>query len=173
MTSLSTIGIVHTVVSLVALTTGAASLAREGEIRPSGGLGLTYLATTLVTAATALVIFRHGAPTPGHALAVLTLAGLAAAVLASRTTLFGVAARAVAVTSLSATFLFHLIPGVTETLTRLPAGDPVLASPDAPALKAIYGALVVAFALGLRRQLRRVRAERGRSTRSVHGELAG
>jgi hypothetical protein len=65
--------------------------------------------------------------------------------------------RYVQVAAFSSTMLFHLIPGVTETLTRLPLGAPLLPSAEAPALKAIDAALLAAFLGGLVLQLRWLR----------------
>ena len=49
MFGLTSIGVVHTAISLVALVTGAWSLARDREISPSTGLGQLYLWTTVLT----------------------------------------------------------------------------------------------------------------------------
>ena len=64
------------------------------------------------------------------------------------------AAQAIAFTS---TAFFHTIPGVTETLTRLPHGDPLLASVKAPEFPPIYLTLLALFAIGLYFQLRWIR----------------
>ena len=60
--------------------------------------------------------------------------------------------------SYSATILFHMIPAVTETSTRLPPSAPWVASPDAPALQAVQLVLLVAFLVGLTLQIRSLRA---------------
>jgi hypothetical protein len=62
----------------------------------------------------------------------------------------------------SATLLFHMIPGFTETLTRLPAGDPVFPNAEAPGLRPIAGALLLVFIVGLFFQLRWLKAEGAR-----------
>jgi hypothetical protein len=63
--------------------------------------------------------------------------------------------------SYSATFLFHMIPGVTETTTRLPLGAPLLPNADAPALQAAAGVLGVLFLIGAALQVRRLRTRLG------------
>ena len=60
------------------------------------------------------------------------------------------------------TLLFHMIPGFTETLTRLPAGQPVFPNADAPGLRPIYGVLLLVFVVGLVLQLRWLRAKAGK-----------
>src|SRR5262245_60333472 len=130
MGGLSPLGLFHTAVSLIALVSGFVALFRDKEISPRNRLGRTYLVATLVTAVTALGIFRHGGFGPPHALAIMTLAALAVGAAASYSGLFGGWARYVETACYSATFLFHLIPGFTETLTRFPAGAPIAASAE-------------------------------------------
>jgi hypothetical protein len=117
-------------------------------------MGRAYLVTTLITAATGLGIFQHGGFGPPHALSILTLLALAVGTLAACTALFGAISRYVQAVAYSATILFHLIPGVTETLTRLPPGQPLVSSPEAPVFGIIYGILFALFLVGLILQLR-------------------
>jgi hypothetical protein len=112
---------------------------------------------TLLAAATALLIFQRGTFGPGHVLAVMTLIALAVGLLAATTRAFGGATRAAQAIAFTSTALFHAIPGFTEALTRLPFGDPLLDSVEAPEFKPIYGALLLLFAIGLTFQLRWIR----------------
>ena len=59
--SLSTIGLIHTLIGLTALVAGVLALVKYREIRLDDRYGRTYLLLTLITAATSLAIFRHGA----------------------------------------------------------------------------------------------------------------
>jgi hypothetical protein len=47
---------------------------------------------------------------------------------------------------------------VTETTTRLPAGAPLIASPEAPELVVITGVMFMVFLAGAVMQVRRLRA---------------
>ena len=156
MSALTPLGIVHTVVSLVALVAGVACLWREGVISSRSGLGKTYLATTAVTAATALGIFQHGGFGPPHALAIMTLIALSIGLAAERSAGASRAWAIVMTASFSVTLLFHMIPAVTESLTRLPAAAPVAASADAPIFPPLYLALFIAYGVGLAWQLRQL-----------------
>ncbi len=160
MADLTTLGIVHTAASLIALVSGFTALARDREILPATRLGQVYVGATLVTAASALGIFQHGGFGPGHALAIVALAAVGAGILAAATSVFGGLSRYVQAVSFSATVLFHLVPGFTEVLTRLPIGAPLLPSAQAPAFKAIYAVLALAFAVGLTIQIRWLRRHR-------------
>ena len=148
MLGLTTLGVFHTTIALVAVVCGFIALARDKQISPTNRLGQVYLVLTLVTAVTALGIFQHGGFGPPHVLAVLTLVALAVGTVAASSRLFGRPARYVRAISYPSTMLFHMIPAVTESSTRLPPGAPLVASPDAPVLRVIDLALLVAFLVG-------------------------
>ena len=155
---LTQLGVVHTAISLVAVAAGAIAFFRYGRISPAYTVGKVYIITTILTCLTALGIFQHGGFGKPHALAILTLVVLAIAAVAGRTALFGRASAYVETISYTLTFLFHMIPAVTETTTRLPLGAPLLASADAPSPQKAAGILLVLFLLGAAWQVRRLRA---------------
>jgi uncharacterized membrane protein len=157
MFGLSAIGVVHTLFGLIAIVIGAWILYRDKEISPGNTRGRLYLLTTLVSAASALMMYRRGVFGPGHGLAVLTLLALAGGTIAATTRLLGRSSRYLQAFSYSGTLLFSAIPGVTEALTRLPLGSPFLPSADAPQFKPIYAALVVLFFIGYGFQYRWLR----------------
>jgi uncharacterized membrane protein len=161
MFGLTTLGLIHTAISVVALIAGAAALVRDKAITSRNGLGQVYLWTTVVTCLTGFGIFEHGGFGKPHALGVLTLLVLGVAAVAERTGLFGRAAAYVATLSYSLSFFFHFIPGVTETFTRLPAGAPLFSSPEDPALQKVIGVIFLLFLVGATLQVRRLRAARG------------
>ena len=148
------LGWFHTAIGIIALFSGVYTLARFKEISPQTRSGQIYLATTLITAGTALAIFQRGEFGPGHALAVMTLLALVVGTVAATTELFGKFSRYVQTASYSATLLFHCIPAVTDGLLRLPVGDPVLTSIEDPILKMCYLGLLVIFLVGVGLQLR-------------------
>ena len=156
MFGLTSLGLVHTAFSLVAVAAGLIALIRFGRIVPASTLGRLYLWTTVITCLSGFGIFQHGGFGKPHALGVLTLLVLAVAVLARRGR-FGRASLAVETVSYSMTFLFHMIPGITETTTRLPLGAPLLPNADAPELKVASGVLFVLFVVGATLQVLRLR----------------
>lgn len=153
-------GVFHTALSLLALAAGVVALLRDKALGIRSRVGQAYVALTALTSITGLFIFHHGGFGKPHALSIITLAVLGVAILASRTRLFGRASRAVAIVAGSATFFFSLIPGVTETTTRLPASQPLFASPEAPELLAINGVLFLLFVIGATAQVLALRKER-------------
>ena len=157
---LTQLGVVHTAISLVAVAAGAIAFLRYGRISPAYTVGKVYIITTILTCLTALGIFQHGGFGKPHALAIMTLIVLAVAAVAGRTALFGRASAYVETILYTLTFLFHMIPAVTETSTRLPLGAPLLASAEAPELQTAAGVLLVLFLLGAGWQVWRLRAAR-------------
>jgi uncharacterized membrane protein len=157
MLGLTPLGIVHTAVSLLAVGAAIVALVRDGAIRPQTRLGQLYVATTVLTCMTALGIFQHGGFGKPHALAILTLLALAFAAIVRSRGLFGPYRASVETVTYSATLLFHLIPAVTETATRLPPGAPLAANADAPGLQAAAAALLALFVVLAGWQVRRSR----------------
>ena len=139
MFGLTPLGIVHTAISLVAVAAGAIALVRLRQIDPGTPLGRIYLWATVLTCLTGFGIFQHGGFGNPHVLGIVTLVVLGVAMAAARTTLFGRLSRYVVTLGFSASFFFHMIPGVTETFTRLPAGAPLFSGPDDPALLKVVG----------------------------------
>ena len=157
MFGLTTLGIIHTAFSLVAVAAGIVCFVRYKEISTGTAAGQTYLVTTLITAVTGLGIFQHGGFGPPHVLSILTIGALAIGTLAAVTAVFGRASRYVQTIFFSATFLFHMIPGITETTTRLPLGAPLLPSADAPQLKVATLIFLVVYLIGVTLQNLRLR----------------
>ncbi len=154
MPEITALGWFHTAMGIIALVSGAFTLIRYKEIDPKNRSAQIYLATTLVTAGTALAIFQHGGFGPAHGLAVLTLAALVVGMAAAILNLFGKFSRYVQAFSLSATLLFHCIPAVTDALLRLPVGDPIVTSLEDPLMRTSHLALLVLFMIGVSLQLR-------------------
>jgi uncharacterized membrane protein len=158
---LTTIGVVHTAISLVAVAAGIYAFFRDKEISPRNGLGRVYLWTTVLTCLTGFFIFQHGGFGKPHALGIITLLVLALAWVAGSTKLFGRAGRYIETVSYSLTFFFHMIPGFTESLTRLPAGAPVFSGPDDPTLQKVIGVVFLLFLAGAFLQVMRLRRAGG------------
>lgn len=153
MLGLTALGVVHTAISLVAIASGVWAFARD-KVIVLNGLGKLYLTTTALTAATGLMMFRHDAWRIGHSFSVLTLAVLAIGIVAAFTPLFGRASRYVQAFFLTSTMLIHMITGLAETLTRLPAGAPLVTATNAFIFKYIIIALVLLTLAGVALQFR-------------------
>lgn len=157
MLDLSPLGDIHTAAGIAALAAGFWILGRDKEISPRTRLGQLYVASAFLSAATALGIYRHGGFGPAHLLAVLTIAALLVGTVCAFTTLFGTASRYLQAGCLSATILFGLLPGLTETLMRFPPSAPLVPLAEVAKLKPLYAALFLLYLFGLGFQLRWIR----------------
>jgi uncharacterized membrane protein len=154
---LTYLGIFHTAVSIVAVIAGLIALVRDKQITLGSDIGKLYVITTVITCVTGFGIFQHGGFGKPHMLGIITLVVLAVAYAAGTTQWFGRASKYIEVVSYSLTFLFHWIPAITETSTRLPIGAPLLSSPDAPELQKATAVLLVLFLIGAALQIIRLR----------------
>jgi hypothetical protein len=158
MSALTIPGVVHTAISLVALAAAVRSFIRYDGITGATPAGCVYLLMTMLTCLTGFFIFSTGAFTKAHGLGLVTLAVMVLAICARAAQPFGSASLAVENVAYSLTFFFHMIPAFTETATRLPVGAPLLADPESPILKALFGAMFVLFLVGAVWQWRRFHA---------------
>jgi uncharacterized membrane protein len=145
MAGMTNLGIFHTAISLIAVGAGLIAFVRNRRIVPDSTSGRIYIVTTVITCLTGFGIFEHGGFGKPHVLGIVTLVTLGIAALAGRRQTFGRSSWIVETVAYSATFLFHMIPGVTETSTRLPVGAPLFPNADAPGLQTIGAVLFVTF----------------------------
>lgn len=153
MPEITALGWFHTAVGIFALLAGFYTVVRFKIIRTDTRSGRVYLACTLVAALTALMIYNQGGFGPAHILALLTLAALAGGFLVTRIPLFGPLAAYLQALCFSATFLFHMIPAITDGLRRLPVGNPVVERADDPLLMRFYLLFLVLFVIGYAAQV--------------------
>jgi hypothetical protein len=155
---LSTLGILHTAVSIIAVLIAFYALFRDGKINPANGRGKLYVWLTVITCLTALPIMKTGHLTAGHYVAVTVLILLPIGIYAGR--LFGKLADYLQVIIMSTTLFFSLIPAVVETLTRLPADHPTASGPNDPILQKGLMALVLLYVMGALYQIVKLREQR-------------
>ena len=157
MLGLTTMGIIHTAISLVAVAAAFIAFFRDKGIDSRNGLGKTYVVATVLTCLTGFFIFQHGGFGKPHALGIITLLVLALAWAAGNGKIFGRASRYVETVLYSLTVFFHMIPAFTETSTRLPAGAPWASGPDDPNLQKAVGLAFLVFLVGATAQILRLR----------------
>jgi uncharacterized membrane protein len=142
-------GMVHTIISLVAVFAGLFSLIRHGAISWNNSVGRTYIYATILTCLTGFFIFHHGGFGKPHVLGIITLIVLSTALVAGeKIHLFGRVSPYIEIVCYTMTFFFHLIPAVTETTTRLPEGSPLASGPDDPLIQKAVGIFFVLFLVG-------------------------
>ena len=151
--NISTIGILHTLVGILAIISVVVQLWREQVISWQAHWGKVYLLATVITAASALVIFKHGRFNIAHALAVLTLLAVIAGWVVEKTRPFKSWNPYAMAVCYSSTILFHALPTATEILTRFPANEPMVTSLQDPLLHRTFLVILVVFLLLLVWQL--------------------
>jgi uncharacterized membrane protein len=155
---LTSLGVFHTAISLVAVATGAISLIRDGKISWDNSLGKTFVITTVVVCLTGFGIFQHGGFGKPHVLGIITLVTLGVVWAANKGSL-GKASPFIERVGYSLTFFFHIVPGITESATRLPLDAPLASGPDDPRIQMVIGICFVFFLIGAVLQVRKMRVQ--------------
>jgi uncharacterized membrane protein len=142
---LSPLGILHTVIAIAAVFCGLYLCWKDKQITSTTPLGIFYLITTFIAAASALGIYKHGGFNAAHGLAVLTILAIAAGAVAEKTSLLGGFTKYFVALCFSGTLLFHFIPTATEILTRFPMDAPLVNSFEDALLQKTFLTIVVIF----------------------------
>ncbi|HUQ52476.1 MAG TPA: hypothetical protein VM692_09660 [Gammaproteobacteria bacterium] len=158
MLGLTHLGIIHTLLSLVAVAAGAAAFVRFGSISLRTRTGVVYVLATVLTCVTGFGIFKTGAFGPAHAVGVLTLVVLTFAVLVEKRTVLGSLSLALETVSYTTTYFLHMIPAVNETTTRLPPSAPLAAGPNDPLVLGLVGLAFALYVIGAAFQLLRLKS---------------
>lgn len=160
---LSAVGWFHTLGSLPAIPLSLWLLARHGRIPPGTRQGKAWLVFMFIGALSGVLVIKSP---PGVAISILSIGSLVVG------SLIGLIARrwkhrwwieTMAVST--ATFTLFL-PSFTEILTRLPAGAPIAAGPEAPLVVAIQVLLLLLLIGGIVYQLTVMRV---RLKRAIYG----
>lgn len=156
---LSPLGIAHTVISLAPLAAGLYSFVRWRRIDASTPSGRFYLAGLTLSVFTAFGLSSVQGVNPGHVLGVLALlAAFCGALLVPRLGFLGRWRPHLQAFGLSFSFFLLLVPGINETLTRLPAASPLASGPQDPAVRTALLAWLAVFIVGYALQFRAIGA---------------
>ena len=156
---LSPLGILHTVVGVGAVLAVIFLLWQDKQIRIDRTLGKLYLLATVLTAASALGIFKHGGFNTAHGLAVLTILAVVVGIAATKTSILGGYQKYFVALCFSSTVLFHALPTATEIMTRFPMDAPLVGSLEDPLLLKTFAVILVAFCAGLALQMNWLRKQ--------------
>lgn len=161
---ISTLGAAHTLISLIPAVAGLYSFVRYRRIEPASRAGRIYLGGLLLAVFTSFGLSSSGGFNAGHALGIMALLAIAGALSVPR--MPALARVHPYLSQLGFTFSFFLlwVPGINETLTRLPVAHPFAEGPQSPAVRGALAAWLAIFVVGavlqagwLRVQRRRVR----------------
>jgi uncharacterized membrane protein len=156
---LSTLGILHTLVGIGAIVAVIVLLWQDKQVLIDRTLARFYLITTVITAASALGIYRHGGFNTAHGLAVLTILAVAVGVVATKVDFLGALQKYVVALCFSSTVFFHALPTATEIMTRFPVDAPRVDSLEDPLLLKTFATIFVLFVVGLLMQMNWLRKQ--------------
>ncbi len=159
MPEISLLGWFHTGIAIIAIVAGLFSMMKYKFIETIQLSGRIYLSCTLIAAVTALMIYQRGTFGPAHGLAVLTLIALMVGVVAEKTSIFGKLSPYLQAASFTGTFLFHMIPAITDGLMRLPVDSPIVTDFEDPFLRGFYLAFLIVYLVVLISQVIRLRKQ--------------
>jgi hypothetical protein len=145
---LSFLGEIHTAVSFIPVVAGLYSFVRYRAIRPETGAGKAYLGSLALSVVTSFGLSSTGGFNPGHALGLMTLFVAAVCLVLPKLRFLGRLIPYVRNFGLSFTYFLLWVPGINETLSRLPPSHPIGNGPDSPPVQTALLAWVVLFAIG-------------------------
>lgn len=148
---ISPIGWLHTLGSLPAIPLAAYMLARHGRIAPETGAGRAYFWFMLLGVLTVYPIAHQPV---SSIVATVTLVVLLLGYGLSRWSGAGSIGKYVETISLSISVFLLMVPTVSESLRRLPVGNPLATDMKDPLLLGAQGALLLALVVGVPLQMR-------------------
>ena len=149
MPEMTLLGWFHTILGILAVSSGFYTLLKYHVISTKESSGRLYILVTLLVAGSALGIYNQGGFGVAHILAVLTLMALSGGYLMERFKWFGSFSEYFQALGYTTTLLFHMIPAITDSLRRLPLGDPFIDSFEDPLLLNFHFAFLVAYLVGI------------------------
>ena len=145
MPEMTMLGWFHTILGIGAVLTGFYAIVRFKIISLENKVGQIYVVLTAIVAGSALGIYNQGGFGIAHVLAVLTLIALTGAIVMEKFKIFGRFSKYFQALGYTSTFLFHMIPAITDFLRRIPVGDPFVDSFDDPLLINFQISFLIAY----------------------------
>ncbi|PPA73612.1 hypothetical protein C4E15_25130 [Achromobacter spanius] len=157
---ISALGAAHTLISLVPAVVGLYSFARYRGIEPATRTGKLYLGGLLLAVLTSFGLSSSGGFNAGHALGILALLAVSGALLAPRLSWLARSRPYLSQLGFSFSFFLMWVPGIAETLTRLPVSHPLADGPQSPLVRGALGVWLAIFVVGSTAQLLWMAAQR-------------
>tara|TARA_B100001057_G_scaffold301091_2_gene301281 strand:- start:852 stop:1343 length:492 start_codon:yes stop_codon:yes gene_type:complete len=153
MPAISFLGWAHTILGISALLIGFYSLAKYKFIKARNLSGEIYLFATLIVAISSLFIYHQGGFGPAHFMGVLAVVAVVVGFIAEKKKIFGIFSPYIETIAYTSTFLFHVLPAITDGLRRLPPSDPYIDSFEDPLLLNFFLLFTSMYIVGLGIQL--------------------
>ena len=111
--------------------------------------GEIYLFTTLIVAMSSLFIYLQGGFGSAHFMGLLAILAVLVGYVMEKKRIFGIFSPYVETIAYTSTFLFHVLPAITDGLRRLPPSDPFLDSFEDPLLLNFFLLFISMYIVGL------------------------
>ena len=121
---ISLIGWIHTILGTLAILVALFIITTQGYISRNNRQGTFYIVATIITASTALMLYKNGGFNLAHILAVLTIIAIILGITSEKYNILGIS-KYIQAMSYTGSVLFHLIPGIAEVNKRLPIDNPM------------------------------------------------
>lgn len=160
MPHLTSLGLFHTVIGIIALVLAITSLIRTLRISQHDRLGKLYIVSTMVACITSFGVQKTGHLSPSHFLTVLILLILPAGIIFQQRRFIGKKLEYVGIAAMTFTVFLSFIPTVVETLTRVPVVHPIAENEQSPVVRGLILLLAIIFTCVTFLQLRKASALR-------------
>ncbi|MCE7057053.1 hypothetical protein LZF95_20400 [Algoriphagus sp. AGSA1] len=145
---LSTLGIFHTIIGIIAIVAAIISYVRYGKINLTHITGKIYFYCTLITSLTALGLSKLGGFNPGHIFALFIVALVVWAYFLHTKKQGSNRSRYFENFFLSFSFFLSWVPTINETFTRVPVGHPLAKAPTDPVIAKTLLVFLILFVAG-------------------------
>ncbi|ODP32206.1 hypothetical protein [Pandoraea sp. ISTKB] len=160
---ISTLGAAHTAISLVTFAAGFVSFARYRTIESASRSGRVYLVGMLISVLTSFGLSSTGGFNVGHALGILALLATLGGLVIPKLNFLGRVRPYLSQFAFGFSFFLLLVPGINETLTRLPASHPLASGPESPLVRGALATWLGIFVVGSIVQFLWLRSQRSRA----------
>ena len=157
MPEITLLGWFHTIFGILSISIVLYVLFRHKLISFNQNLSRLYLFLTFITAFTSLLIYNQGGFGIAHILGVLTLLAVIAGIFVEKTLILGWMSKYFYTLCYTSTFLFHMIPAITDGLRRLPVDDPIANSFSDPIIVNFYILFFIIYLVILFLQFRNIK----------------
>jgi uncharacterized membrane protein len=157
MPEITLLGWFHTICGILSIIIVLYVLFQYKLISFNQNLSRLYLFLTFITAFSSLLIYNQGGFGIAHILGILTLSAVLAGIFVEKTLILGWMSKYFYTLCYTSTFLFHMIPAITDGLRRLPVNDPIARSFSDPIIVNFHILFFIIYLVILFLQFRKIK----------------
>ena len=159
MPEITLLGWFHTICGILSIIIILYVLFQYKLISFNQNLSRLYLFLTFITAFSSLLIYNQGGFGIAHILGILTLLAVLAGIFVEKTLILGWMSKYFYTLCYTSTFLFHMIPAITDGLRRLPVNDPIARSFSDPIIVNFHILFFIIYLVILFLQFRKIKGD--------------